>query len=349
MGALAVTIEFSPPLLPHYRQNSAARGAGFVLPKLDAASTKYSWESSLQRNAVLAQTLIALDVATPEDWRNAEGAPRKLVQDSLQRWLAQQGSEAIARQFELSMSLVDSLDPMGDARNDETETLIFLLEPESAAYMVLGPAIEEMEKVHALLPRTFYRRFCHALNRWIRIYDYLDAIERVQMLQDWYEQDEPGGGYELPDVAGEVPKCLTTGRELGDRRFRDVVSGIRNRRLRKVFDLLSQLETETAKGKRPELSEDFLAQFMDANPPLPALLTVFRPHDNVEACFDEEGQTMLEACPEPSLIVPLQASSAESLAAALNVVRAACRTLAVASDLVTLVNEIGGRVEVLRP
>jgi len=107
---LAATVAFCSPGLPRYRQNSASRATGFVLPKFDSAPTKYSWESSLRRNAVLAQTLIALDVATPEDWRNAEGAPRKLVQDSLQRWLAQQGSEVIARQFELSMSLVDSLD-----------------------------------------------------------------------------------------------------------------------------------------------------------------------------------------------------------------------------------------------
>jgi len=185
---------------------------------------------------------------------------------------------------------------MGGARNDESETLFFVLEPESAAYMVLEPAIEEMKTVHAVLPRTFYSRFCHALNGWIRIYDHLDAIERVQMLQDWYEQDEPEDGYELPDVAGQVPKCLTTGRDLGDRRFQDVVSGIRKRRLRKVFDLLSQLETEAAKAKRPELSEDFLAQFMDANPPLPALLTGTVADRSIPSFECGESRRRIERC-----------------------------------------------------
>ena len=359
MGAMGATIESSVSQRHQPRRSRRSgtstraslmpAGNCFVLPTLDCIPGKYSWESSLRRNALLAQTLMALDLATSADWRKAEGAPRKLVQESFQRWLAQQRSETVARQFELSMSLVDSLDSLSQPDNDESEALFFVLEPESAGYMVLGAAIEAMEKVHRRLPWTFYSRFCHALNRWIRIYDYLDAIERVEMLQEWYEQDEPEGGYELPDVAGQIPKCLTTEKDLGPRRFRDVLGGIRDRRLRKAFDLLNQLETEAAKAERPELSEDLLAQFMDANPPLPALLAVFRPNDNIEACFNEESQGMLEVSPEPSLIVPFRASSAESLAAALNVVRAACRTLAVASDLVTLVNEIGGRVEVLQP
>src|SRR6266571_3936015 len=112
MVSLGATIESSFSQR-HQRRRSRRRststgaspmtaGHGLVLPTLDGIPGKYFWESSLRRNALLAQTLLALDLATPADWRNAEGAPRKLVQESLQRWLAQQRSETVARQFELS-------------------------------------------------------------------------------------------------------------------------------------------------------------------------------------------------------------------------------------------------------
>ena len=47
-----------------------------------------------------------------------------------------------------------------------------------------------------------------SLNRWVRVYDYQDAEERVDMLREWYEGEENPEQYEVPDIEGCTPKCL---------------------------------------------------------------------------------------------------------------------------------------------
>ena len=39
--------------------------------------------------------------------------------------------------------------------------------------------------------------------------------------------------------------------------------------------------------------------FCDCNPPVPVLLAIYRTGDAIEACFDDERQSMLELTPEP--------------------------------------------------
>jgi len=53
--------------------------------------------------------------------------------------------------------------------------------------VVLGQTLELLEKVDPRLPATFYCLFAAALHRWVRVYDYHDAQERVAMLREWIE------------------------------------------------------------------------------------------------------------------------------------------------------------------
>src|ERR1022692_2279923 len=70
--------------------------------------------------------------------------------------------------------------------------MYLVVEPESAGYVVLGPTLRLLEVVHPRLPLTFFNLFTHALNRWVRVYDYRDAAERVEQLREWYEGDPEG-------------------------------------------------------------------------------------------------------------------------------------------------------------
>src|SRR5208337_5585492 len=88
------------------------------------------------------------------------------------------------------------------------ETLYLIVDPEAAAFAVLRPTLEFLEKIHPRLPATFFTHFVGSLNRWVRVYDYHDAEERVEMLREWYEDEANLEQYEVPDVEGCVPKCL---------------------------------------------------------------------------------------------------------------------------------------------
>src|SRR5207245_9339095 len=84
--------------------------------------------------------------------------------------------------------------------------LYLILYPDSAAYVVAGPTLELLDREHGRLPATFYHVFTGALNKWLRIYDYRDAEDRVEMLREWAEGEEEQ--YEIADVAGSVPACM---------------------------------------------------------------------------------------------------------------------------------------------
>ena len=77
-------------------------------------------------------------------------------------------------------------------------------------------------------------------------------------------------------------------------------------------------------------------QLGDTNPPLPSLLTVFVEGDAVEGSFDEESQTMMEATPEPSVILPFNAHQPESVRQAFRTFSVICGTLAAASRVIDL-------------
>ena len=61
----------------------------------------------------------------------------------------------------------------------------FILHPDSAACVVAGPTLELLDREHGRLPAIFYHVFTGALNKWVRIYEYRDAEDRVEMLREW--------------------------------------------------------------------------------------------------------------------------------------------------------------------
>ena len=123
----------------------------------------------------------------------------------------------------LRLGLVSDLDPLGAGGLAGGNEMYLVLEPDSAGYVVLGPTLRLLETVHPRLPTTFFDLFTHALNRWVRVYDYRDAGERVQQLREWYEGDPESETVELPDVDGATPKCLR-GKESAQRTVRGAAS-----------------------------------------------------------------------------------------------------------------------------
>jgi len=248
--------------------------------------------------------------------------------------MREHGAAAVDRRFDLDPILSDRLVDYSDERGPDG-TLYLILDPDGAAFVLLKPTLELLETVHPRLPSTFFMHFAGSLNRWVRVYDYHDAEERVDMLREWYEGEEDREQYEVPDIEGCTPKCLKEP-ALSVHRLKELARGIRDPEVQALIRGLLELRRVSSRAKRPDFTDDMGDQLMDANPPLPCLLAAFTQGDAVVGCFDDEAQTAMETTPHPNLIIPLQLSNPSNVRQGFRTLGVACETLAAASRLIDL-------------
>jgi hypothetical protein len=306
----------------------------FVLPRLDEVPVEHRFLSDDRDLLALAEILVRSNLATAEDWEKSGRDATKYLSLSLQRWMREHDAAAIDRRFDLDLTLSDRLVDYSDERGPEG-TLYLVLDPDGAAFVLLKPTLELLETVHPRLPSAFFTHFAGSLNRWVRVYDYHDAEERVDMLREWYEGEEDREQYEVPDIEGCAPKCLKE-HALSVRGLKELARGIRDLEVQALIRGLLELCRVSSRAKRPDFTDDMGEQLMDANPPLPCLLAAFTQGDAVVGCFDDEAQTAMETTPHPNLIIPLQPSNAASVRQGFRILGVACDTLAAASRLIDL-------------
>jgi hypothetical protein len=305
-----------------------------VLPSLETIPVEYRFLSDDHELLTLAEILVQSNVAVAEDWEKSGRDATKYLSLSLQRWMREHGAAAIDRRFDFDLTLSDRLVDYSDERGPDG-TLYLILDPDGAAFVLLKPTLELLETADPRLPSTFLTHFAGSLKRWVRIYDYHDAEERVDMLREWYEGEEEREQYEVPDIEGCTPKCLKEP-ALSFRGLEDLTPSIRDAEAQALIRGLLDLCRVSSRAKRPDVTDDMGEQLMDANPPLPCLLAAFTQGDAVVGCFDDEAQAALETTPHPNLIIPLQFSNPESVRKGLQTLGVACETLAVASRLIDL-------------
>jgi hypothetical protein len=306
-------------------------GTGLTTPHLDGVPGQYHHRRGEQYAARVAATLLRAGVAKAEDWQGCAGDPTEFLKRALDRWVAEHGGDQIRQEFHLHLSLTTLTDCAPHRDDDGRDPDLYLaLEPESAGYVVLGPTLRLLEREHPRLPVTFVHLFTRALNRWIRVWDWRDALDRVDRLREWYETDIEAGEVELPDIERDIPPCM--------KRRSLTASGIRRLRLRdetakQLVASVLELDALSSQSPRREFDDALRDLLADCGEPLPALLMVFEKHDAIEGQFDEEAQGMLEVTPEPNTILPLDATGPEAVVNAFKALSTCCESLTKASAI----------------
>ena len=306
-----------------------------VIPRLDGILAEYRFHAGERASIRLARTLLEVDIADPTGWRRVRRDPTAFVGLTLQRWIDLHGGKNIRRRFNLRLMLSEAVDEYTEAAEPDPDGghLYFILHPDSAAYVVAGPTLELLEREHARLPATFYHVFTGALNKWVRVYTYRDAEDRVGMLREWAEGEKEQ--YEIADVAASVPACMKR-RALGLKGLQRHGGQARSSEAKAVIAATLELHCASGRAKRPEFTDEIREQLADTNPPLPSALVVFAETDGVEGQFDDESQNMMECTPEPNLVIPLNAFDTGSVRSAFTTLAAVCETVEAACRVIDL-------------
>ena len=306
-----------------------------AMPSLAGVPLEHRFAAGDRAAVALARTLLELDLASPHDWKVANHDPAAYVLLTMDRLIAAHGGDSIKRRFELRATLTSCLDEYSDRNeaNPDGSRLYLTVDPERCGFLILNPTLKLLEEANPRLPATFYGLFAGALNKCVRVYDYTDARERVSMWREWVEGEPDAEQYEIPEVEKCIPLCMKR-RPLSRERLRAARGRVERREARNLLQAVLELRDISEGATRPTLADDVREELCDTNPPLPTLLAVFAEGDAIEACFDDEGQTALEAEPEPSVIIPLNAHEPQSVRQAFHTFGMVCDTLAAASRII---------------
>ncbi len=310
------------------------QASGAVLPRFDGVPVEYQLSAEDARAIKLARTLTVLGIADPGAWDEAKHNPAGYVRAALKHWLALHGGEQVRENFALNVMISGSPD-LYCGEEGRQELLYLMVDPDSAGYMVIGPTLEMLERIHPRLPATFYHLFVGGIQRVARMYDFRDAQDRVEMLKEWAEGEPDQEQYEFPDVEGCIPPAMKL-KPLSVRHAMQAVGGTDDRICRQILRQAFDLNKVSRRLRHPEISEETREALMDSNPPLPALLVSFRSHDAVCAAYDDEAESFLEASPEPNLLVEIDPGDHASVRQAFELLAVLCETMALASRIMAL-------------
>jgi hypothetical protein len=187
---------------------------------------------------------------------------------------------------------------------------------------------------------VFYDTLRQSLYRWIRVYDDLDARERIEQMTEWAEGEDDPESCEIPKLEQDLPPCLAEKRSSDTARPLDsfpvpAVSG-----LRKLVETTIELQKISHSMERPRLDVEWLERerhYHSLDLPLPAVLLYFRAGDAVMACFDDECEHWGQETPEPNLIVPVRADDPASVRQALAVIETLMQLLVLTVRIKTII------------
>jgi hypothetical protein len=311
---------------------------GQALPTIATVPTEYNHEVNAELLYDLGAALVREGLGSPETWQQCGENAVVFAQRSIIDAIGAERGDLLQRNVEYHLQVSDVLERDGYGSTLSNGQLAVTIECSGSGYLKIGPALGALEKEAEGLGAAFYWTLIHALYRVLRIYDHDDALRYEEMLIESANDDdeENRSQYEFPEVEQALPECIQkTLKEkwrIEDRRLLRAHGKGPHRawidRLRKM-QRLSRLRVEQSQ----QLIED---RYYDG-PPLPSLLVAFKDRDAITACFDEEGQHMLEGSSEPTVCVVFSPKNADEVK---HVVRVIERFVAFNTELFELVEEL---------
>lgn len=280
------------------------------LPSLDDVPVAYSHEFQAQLIYELCTALVHEGLGTPAEWHKCDGNALTFSQRAVMTAIGEDCWNLLKRNVEYHLEISDLGQQDGLDTSLEAGRLFVTIECGGSGYLNIGPAVEALEAEAKGLGAAFYWTLTYTLYRVMRVYNHDDAIqyeERMREYADEEKEDEGGGAngtqYEFPDVGKALPACV---RETLDQSTE--LQSLHARRLLRTHQdgsfgswVQSLRRLQQIAGVRVTQSSDYLESGNYDSAPLPSLLVVFKANDAITACFDEEGQYMMEGSCEPAV------------------------------------------------
>lgn len=276
------------------------------LPSLDGVALEYRHEERAELLYDLCAALTREGLGTVDGWRDSGRKCLVFAEQAIMKTVGEDRWSLLKRNVEFSLEISDSADPYGDSGSVMEGRLAATIECHGCGYLRIGPAIDALEREIEGLGAAFYWELLHTIYRVMRIYDHQDALQyEEQMRESAADEENTEQQYEFPEVEKALPECIRRHLNREDAARADNASQLLRRASKGAYQrwiarLRRMKRLARARDGAPQNRE--ITEYYDS-PPLPSLVIAFRDHDAITACFDEEGQHMLEGSSEPALQV----------------------------------------------
>ncbi|MGA2653611.1 MAG: hypothetical protein ABSF28_24085 [Terracidiphilus sp.] len=312
-----------------------------ALPVLGNVPTSYGHEFRAELLYDLCAALVREGLGGPETWQKCEGSAQVFAQRAIMESIGEECWSLLRRNAEYHLNVSDVAERDGEDKLLGEGRLAVTIECSGCGFLKIGPAIAALEEEAAGLGAAFYWTLTYALYRVMRIYNHDDALQYEERMRECAEDDEENREqYEFPEVEKALPECIQ--KTLKTENHRAFTLGARQllmKHARGKFRGWIERLRSIQRLSRLRLPAD--GYFREAGGydtiPLPSLVVAFKEHDAIVACFDEEGQYMLEGSAEPTLGVVFSPQKPEEVRQALRVVG---RFIAINDELFQLVEAL---------
>jgi hypothetical protein len=219
------------------------------MPRLNGVRWRFCSRRDEQPAADLGKSFLRLGVCRIEDW---SGSAVDFVERGFRRLAKANGADAANRAWAGELRIADYLYPLSEPERNQmqadadgsVEKLFLIGEYHAAASMPIGAVLADLEREHRLLPAAFYKILVHNLWKWMRVYDYSDAVEHSELwLSELDEDSEADSVYRK--VKEGLPPCLTTcsvSENKARRILRETGSSLRSSTLRELVRYVLELD-----------------------------------------------------------------------------------------------------------
>jgi hypothetical protein len=290
-----------------------------TVPSLKGLRSRYCSRWDEEPAAHLGRSLLRLGICRAEDW---SGSAVDFVEHGFRRFCKQNGADQAKKIWSGFLRIIDHPFELTEQERNSvqmenpTATLYLVGEYDAAASIPIGATLTYLEREHEFLPAAFYRIFVHNLWKWMRVYDYSDALEHAEM---WIEDLDEDRDVEsiFPKVAQNIPSCLQKYSKSGERKARrflqQIEASLSSLSARQLVRHLLEMDThgqgrEHAWAGRLAEQIPAIGDFLnDADSCGPGCLISWYEDDEINACFDEEMRDLGQnGALEPPVVLTMQ-------------------------------------------
>ena len=289
-----------------------------TIPNIKNIPWHYCTRTDEQLAAQLGKILLRLGICDTQDWT---GSALDLVERGFKRFCRTNGADEAKEIWDGELRITDCQfdsdasyrGPFDTEPEQESEVLYLVGDFNSAASVPIGPTLEKLRREHERLPKAFFEFFTENLYRWMRVYDYRDAVEQANCYMEGADVEDLKDSF-YPLVEKKIPECLRVPTNFSGQEVRRFLADIQPKlHTPTARQLIRELLTMDSLGKGHEHPwpgklvaqvpglEEYLS---DTDGCCPGCAITWHENDEISACFDEEANTSGQNGPlEPSIML----------------------------------------------